>query len=283
MIPALWRFSLVLVSSCLCATLVFSQSPARQLPTNADAFHFANNAAADPVSEELKSLGEQGQLIEQARAEVLSILTAENPCSAWYRSAEPEAVDKFRSLRFSLDSEGAGDITTLAAWTDDGRYYQPYVARTRQNVSWGSTITVNANGAFFKYTAPVRVSSGANNLGPIKSFRQLVVGRYSGGSLQARMLTLLHEYGHVLDMLPVDAGVPSGPLLSTQNTDTVLRHCAPLIQAQAKLSRKKPAEYFPAQASLALQSMPSQVVGLRQERSALYVTRAGVGLPPRFE
>ena len=286
MLPALRRFFLI-VTACFVAHLfaisAFTQAPAKLLATNTGVFRTSNGAVADPSLEELNSLGAQGQTIQQARAEVLLILGGENACSAWYRGAEPDVAEKFRSLRFAVDSGGASEILKLANWNDDPYYYQPYVARTGQNVGWGSTIALNANGAFFKSVAAVRVVNKLKDPGFINSSRPLVVGRYSGATLQARILTMLHEYGHVLDMLPIDAGVPSGPLISTRNTDTVLRHCMPQIQAQVKHSRKKTSEIFPAQASLTLRATPNHPGAFRQQRNQFFISRGESDLPPRFE
>src|SRR5262249_1978638 len=113
-------------------------------------------------------------------------------------------------------------------------YYEPYVAHTGQNVGWGSTITINAKGAFFKDWAPVRIIGNDSGQGYVKAFMKLIVGNFGGASREARVLTLLHELGHVLDMLPVDAHVPSGPQLSTQNTGVVLQHCGAQIRHLAK-------------------------------------------------
>jgi hypothetical protein len=112
-------------------------------------------------------------------------------------------------------------------------YREPYAARAQQAVGAGSTITLNSNGAFFVYRAPVSVRlSGGGPLIP-QSTRQLHVGSYSGGSLNAQITVLLHEYGHIVGLLPVDRGEAGSALLSTQNTDTVLDHCRRQIEASA--------------------------------------------------
>jgi hypothetical protein len=271
MLPALRRFFLA-SAACLVAHLfvlsAFTQAPAKLLATDG-VLRPANDTVADPPLEELKSLGAQGQVIQQARAEVLLILTGENACSAWYRNAEPEAAEKFRSLRFAVDPAGAGEILKKADWREDPFYYQPYVARTGQNVGWGSTITLNANGAFFKSRASVRVVETDNDSGNFKSSRQLLVGGIAGATLEARVLTILHEYGHILDMIPVDAGVPSAPIISVHNTETVLRHCKPQIQAASKHSRGNSAAAFAKQLPPVLHAEPIHRGGWIQSSSTL--------------
>lgn len=227
--------ALVAVSiSQSCATSAIAQAPAKMVSAPVSSLRFASDRIADPSGDELQTFGSEGLTIEQTRVEVMSILTEENSCSAWFRSAEPEAAEKFRSLRFALDESASGEIRKMDKWQESATIYQPYVARTGQNVGWGSTITINAKGAFFKDWAPVRVVVNSDDVGYVKAFKQLAVGSFGGGTREARILTLLHELGHVLDLLPIDSGVPSGPQLSTQNTGLVLQHCGAQIRHLAK-------------------------------------------------
>jgi len=268
MLPALRRFFLI-VTACFVAHLfaipAFAQAPAKLLATNAGVLRTSNETVADPSLEQLNSMGARGQLIRQARAQVLLILSEDNACSAWYRGAEPDATEKFRSLRFAVDSGGASEILKLTNWNDDPSYYQPYVARTGQNVGWGSTIALNANGAFFKNAAAVRVVNKLSDPGYIhNSARPLVVGSFDGATPQARMLTMLHEYGHILDLIPIDVGVPSAPFVSTRNTETVLQHCKAQIQAEAKHSRMTSAPAFAKQLPPIFQPEPIRRGGWKQ-------------------
>jgi hypothetical protein len=253
--PALRLFALLLAAvsiSHFYSISAVAQGPAttRSLPVSS--LRFASDRVSDPSGDELKSFGPQGVIIEQARADVVSILAAENACSAWFRAAEPQAAEKFRSLRFAVDPSGKSEITKLDPWQISAVFYQPYVARTGQNVGWGSTITLNANGAFFNDWAPVRVIANSQDKGYLKSFRRLAVANFGGATREARILTLLHELGHVLDMLPIDSGVPSGPELSTNNTELVLRHCSPQIREAAKHSLSRDPSFFLTESPLAL-------------------------------
>lgn len=231
------RFAkLLLAALCLFVALpVCGKSQTQLLVSSADSLR---PASLDPAADALLALGSDGAAIRQARTEVLSILAEPNSCSAWFQSAEPQVAEKFRSLEFAVDAAGSGDILKLTAWREDDGYYQPYVARTGQNVGWGSTITLNENGAFFKKMAPVRVVSSFNDKGYFKPSRSLFVAAFDGATLPARVLALLHELGHVIDLLPLDSGVPSGPSISVQNTEKVLRHCGTQIRAHKKPSRK---------------------------------------------
>ena len=236
--PALRFFALTLATifvSNLLATSAAAQGPAKLLPsTPVSSLRFASDRIADPSADDLRSFGRQGTIIEQARRAVISILSEENSCSAWFHAAEPHATEQFRSLRFALDSSANSEIKKLEVWQSSAVFYQPYVARTGQNVGWGSTITINAKGAFFKDWAPVRVIVNLQDKGYVRAFRRLVVGNFDGATDEARILTLLHEWGHELDMLPIDSGVPSGPELSTTNSELVMHHCGAKIREMAR-------------------------------------------------
>lgn len=185
-------------------------------------------ATDDPIESELRALREHGLAIAVARRQVLAILRENNSCSAWYAQAQPNPFIKLASLHFQLDA--ASDDTVLGDHTFFGVYYRdPYVARTQQNVGAGSAITLNVHGAFFVSRAPAKITFGGP---PVpQPDRTLHVGNYTGGSLNAQVTTLLHEFAHVVDLLPVDMGEADSALLSTQNTDVVLQHCRKQIEA----------------------------------------------------
>ncbi len=239
----------------LCTIVAIAQAPATLRSTPVSSLRFASDRVSDPSGDELKSFGPQGALIEQARVDVVSILAGENACSAWFRAAEPQAADKFRSLRFAVDISGKSEITKLDSWQVGAVFYQPYVARTGQNVGWGSTITLNANGAFFNDWAPVRIVANSQDKGYLKAFKRLAVANFGGATREARILTLLHELGHVLDILPIDSGIPSGPELSTNNTELVLRHCGSQIREAAKHLSRDPS-FFLTELPLAVNEEP---------------------------
>lgn len=213
---------------------LFAQNPVGVAPATAITSTSESDALADPVEKELLDLGHFGESIQNVRAEVLGLLAEESSCSAWFRATEPEAAAKFRSLRYAVDSAGPGEILKIQESNNPTVVIQPYVARTGQNVGAGSTITLNAHGAFFQELARVRTRDSPIDFTFENKYRSLVVGNLPGGSPAARLLTLLHEFGHVIDILPIDAGVPAGPMLSVRNTETVLSHCGSQIRAHAK-------------------------------------------------
>jgi hypothetical protein len=102
---------------------------------------------------------------------------------------------------------------------------------------------LNAHGAFFQQRALThfRMSGGLPDSRPAISM--LHVGEYQGGSLKAQVATLLHEYAHVIGLIPVDTGRPDAAQLSTQNTETVLRHCRKQIDASPNRTILLPASF----------------------------------------
>jgi len=229
-------FAISLFLSGLVCSPSRSQSSANLLSPDSSASLREN--MADAVDQELLDLGRNGQVIQRVRAEIVALLSEESPCSAWYRAADPDAIAKFRSLRFTVDFSGPADIVSIQDSADSPATMQPYVARTGQNVGPGSIITLNANGAFFREIARVQSFRPPSDLAFKNAFHSLIVGSFPGATPAARILTVLHEFGHVLDMLPVDAGFPAAPLVSTRNTEAVLKYCGAQIRAHAKHLQK---------------------------------------------
>ena len=198
--------------------------------------------AEDPVEAELAAMGSDGMLIAGARQQVLEILREGNSCSGWFAQEEPNPAVKFASLHFQSDAAGSsfslGDFDAVSF-----SIVQPYVARAQESVGSGSMITLNAHGAFFQQRAGMmfRLPGSTPHSGPTISM--LHVGDYQGGSLKAQVATLLHEYAHIVGLIPVDTGRPDGAQLSTQNTETVLRHCRKQIDASPNRTILLPASF----------------------------------------
>ena len=193
--------------------------------------------SADPIDSELWSMGKHGREILATRNDVLSVLEGHTGCSAWYLSKEPDAVAMFRSLHLALDTHGPGLIRKIVS-AEGLLYIQPYVARAQQSVGPGSIITVNAHGAFFEEARGVVAVRDEGGPAMYETARLIRVGNYRGGTEEARVLTLLHEFGHVIDLLPLDAGVPDGPEISMHNTDLVLAHCKAQVEAVSHNPKK---------------------------------------------
>jgi hypothetical protein len=58
------------------------------------------------------------------------------------------------------------------------------------------------------------------------------VGPYAGDTLHAQVLALLHEFGHIVDLLPTDEGDLDGK--SERNTAEVLRFCRAEVESKVR-------------------------------------------------
>jgi hypothetical protein len=187
-----------------------------------------------PVSrpEELKDIGLEGTTIARVRQAVLQILESENKCSAWFRRSDPDVSTTFRSLNFSVDEAGPDRVireqNDHGAWVEHG----PYIARTRQNTGPGATVTINANGAFFRQKGKIyQVKWFGAAESQTGTWRHLDVGPYDGGSLPAQVISVLHELAHVINAIPGGDASPSGFIRSQQNTEFVLHYCKSQVRA----------------------------------------------------
>jgi hypothetical protein len=201
---------------------------------------FPCNTSADTIPAELAVLGKPGLKIARAREEVLEILRTRNACSEWLETKDTNPAATFQSLDFSIDRHGPQDIFESKIGESITVWRQPYVASATQDGGPHTTITLNAYGAFYRPQGQVQ-KTGAEG-GPLRGdgSRLLTVGFYRGDTLPAQMVTLLHEFGHIIDLLPEDADNLDGK--SVRNTDEVLRHCRAEVEAlahQAKQAAKR--------------------------------------------
>jgi hypothetical protein len=190
----------------------------------------------DAAVAELSGLGRAGVKIARARQEVLDILGSGNACAEWFATKDPNPAETFRSLSFLLDKRGQQKILESEQPAASRLWRQPYVARATQDGGAHTAITINAYGAFYRTQGNVvRVAPEG---GPFEAdgTRLLTVGSYQGDTLPARMVTLLHEFGHIIDLLPEDADNLDGK--SVRNTDEVLRHCRAEVQARTQQAKQ---------------------------------------------
>ncbi len=206
--------------------------------------HREEKIVADSAEDELLTMGKAGFVIARARQEVLAILSEPNACSAWFARAEPEARDKLASLHFRVDVQG--ERFAIGEHRLSGVYYiGPYIARAQQDVGRGSTITLNAHGAFFEVRAVAKLRAWGGGPWSSQSPKVLSVGEYSGATLKAQVTTLLHEYAHIVGLVPLDYGEPDSALTSMQNTEEVVRRCRKQIEASPRRSVVLPAPERP--------------------------------------
>ncbi len=188
------------------------------------------NPPRDLVQEDLVSGGKRGKKILRARERVLEILQSENACSAWFREKDANPAATFRTLRFEVDLKGV-DFVLESREPDSMRiFHDPYIASVVQDSGAYATVSLNPNGAFFRAEArliEIRKDGGAFTP---RGSRFMNVGLYEGGTLSAQTLALLHEFGHVLNLLPMDLHDVGGK--SVQNTQEVLRYCRSAIESK---------------------------------------------------
>jgi hypothetical protein len=187
---------------------------------------------ADPVRTQLLALGKTGQTIELARERVLEILEEPNACSAWFSAANPDPAGVFASLTFAVDENGPAYIT--ATRTDSGAFLfkHPYSGATQENAGLHALITLNANGPFFTNSAALMKQDIIGSAFHRDGWRIMEIGSYTGSTLPAQVVTLLHELGHVIGRIPEDSDVLS--LQSTRNTREVVQHCRSAIKESVR-------------------------------------------------
>jgi hypothetical protein len=193
--------------------------------------------SAHPVNENgLKDIGEAATNIARAREAVHEILDGENACSAWFSRTDPRVAAMFLSLTFSVDEDGSKQIVKerndRGVWIEHG----PYIARTHEGTGPGTTVTINGNGAFFRSRGEVYKIEWPGAMGnDTGTSRHLHVGPFDGGTLQAQIVTLLHELAHVIGAVPSDDSSVVGFARSQENTELILRYC----QAEADKAGKR--------------------------------------------
>ena len=192
----------------------------------------ACNPTRDLVQEYLESLGKPGQKILRARERVLEILQTENSCSAWFREKDPNSADTFRTLNFEVDRKGEELILASKQPGNVTIFRNPYVAKVFQGEGPYATITINTRGAFFSPMASVLEVWKEGGPMTRRGTRATDVGPYGGDTMHAQVLVLLHEFGHVLDLLPLDENDVDGK--SVQNTNEVLRFCRAELESKGK-------------------------------------------------
>jgi hypothetical protein len=190
------------------------------------------NVPKDLVPGDLSALGKAGQTILRAREKVLEILQNENGCTDWFRKMDSNPAATFRTLSFALDYKGEQVVRESRDLGPLEIFRSPYVARVYQGDGSFATITLNVKGAFFSGFS--RVMGVRKEGGPqsYQGFRLLSVGPYAGNTLNAQVAVLLHEFGHLVNLLPIDEGDQDGK--SVHNTSEVLRYCRAEVESKPK-------------------------------------------------
>ena len=188
--------------------------------------------AARRVPAPISAPGKEGLKISKARQAVMEILSGQNACSEWFKSKDAFPAQTLQSLSFEVDRRGQEEIFESPQGQGMLTLRHPYVAWAIQDGGPFTTVTINANGAF--YRSQGRVEKISTDGGPLRldGMRVLTVGPYMGDTRAAQIVTLLHELGHVIDLLPLDSDGLNGS--SMRNTEEVQRHCREEVEARAQ-------------------------------------------------
>jgi len=212
-------------------------APVRDEPAINNCHHAVIAAAACKNYEELLqadllALGKSGQKVARAREKVLEILSEPNSCTDWYRTKDSNPAETFRTLNFEIDRKGTSYISEVRVNSASFVLFNPYVARVIQEGGEYQTVTLNGEGAFFQPQATIIEQPRDGGPKQLRGSHRIGVGPYLGGSLQAQVVTLLHELGHLVGLLPRDEGDVDGK--SVQNTEEMLRYCRAEIESPLK-------------------------------------------------
>jgi hypothetical protein len=159
-------------------------------------------------------------------------LETDNACMAWFREKDSNPAATFRTIGFTLDDKGQEYVLETLDSASREMLHFPYVAKVIPSEGAYSNIIINKNGGFFYPMVPVQKGGREPGGHGFLSQHALKVGPYWGDTLSAQVLTLLHEFGHVLDRLPEDADDQGEK--SAQNTNEVLRYCRAEVESSVK-------------------------------------------------
>lgn len=194
-------------------------------------------ALDDRIAPQLTALGKEGAKIERAREAVESILLGSNACTEWFGTKDADPGATFHTLDFLVDRKGPQLIRESPVDGSSFLVQQPYVAQATQDGGAHTAITINAYGAFYRSQGNVERTAFREGTLEAERPHYLTVGGYLGDTLAAQMVTLLHEFGHIINLLPEDADNLDGQ--SVRNTNEVLRHCRAEIEDETAKSRQR--------------------------------------------
>jgi hypothetical protein len=208
------------IAAAAVLSLLFVARPAYSQSTSPD---------DDRVQSELAAMGKRGEVIARVREQALVILQSENACSAWFREADPDSAEIFRSLHYEIKEHEPPYAFHKNDGQGGGPFKHPWAARSIQNGGQNSIVGLNSGGAFFSATSPVLELDNRTSLRWPSGVLRLRIASFWGNSVGAQITTLLHELGHIVGRLPQDGDSWDGQ--SSRNTEQVLRHCKRDIRA----------------------------------------------------
>src|SRR5262249_50610899 len=140
----------------------------------------------DIVRAELATMGKRGAIIARAREQTLLILEGQNACARWFQESSPNPAGIFRSLHYEIID--GRPIYTLHMRNGLGGelWKHPWAANAFQYGGKGSTVEINANGAFFKAISRVMNADPSEWRDQPMPQRTLRVAWLPGNSSQAQ-------------------------------------------------------------------------------------------------
>ncbi len=130
----------------------------------------------------------------EMRSSVVDFLKTKNPCTDWLNSGAGSALNIMSNVPIFFFNPKSSIFNEADARTYSDDY---------------SPIWVNTKGRFYE--------DSTNGL-PLG-------GVYPAGSFRARMIIMLHELAHKVNLIPHDGELTSPPGQSDKNTATVMSHC----------------------------------------------------------
>jgi hypothetical protein len=186
-----------------------------------------------PIAD-LGDAGNETDLLSAPRKMVLAILREDNACSAWFRRFDSQVVSTFSSLHYQIEMTPERHVIRKKLSSGGWVEYGPYIARVMEYAGPGATVTINADGAFFRDHGDVYMLDWPRTVFIVTGDRRVIhVGPYLGGTLRAQTITLLHELAHVVGAISEDNSAIFGPGRSQENTDIVLERCKRTVDAAA--------------------------------------------------
>jgi RHS repeat-associated protein len=198
-----------------------------------DGYTYINSLNGDEVdnSDEL-GLPEEDPFaarIETAQSAVIAILGGKGPCADFFSKGPREPVAAFAGTHVTTYNGPNYYDTHLDANGNPIGYLENAFTKP---VPFGGIIELNQNGAFFQANVYAFKPSPGVRPPPAAAMS----GSYGGDTLAARVSIMLHEFAHILNLIPPDsspvaseAGVKSGA-----NTATIEKNCATAIKEAVK-------------------------------------------------
>ncbi|HYW72330.1 MAG TPA: hypothetical protein VE961_14935 [Pyrinomonadaceae bacterium] len=152
-----------------------------------------------------------------AYQDVVKILSEQNGCSDFFGG--PEVLEVFHDLASQMTETYSNEPAAIRM---HGRQTNVQRAGSSLRYRLFEKAEINGRGSFFRY--------GLFGEQP----KTPTIGRFAPNTREARVLMLLHELGHLIEvatgrwLLPDDG---NDPKQSEENTWTVMKHCEPAIRS----------------------------------------------------